>query len=96
MSFTLTPTAMVTLLMTMGVIAAASLRHAEAQGNASPKGEVSLASSVVSPGAELKLVVGDCKFTEGPASDAQGNVYLPTNLMIGSCASGSMAQSTIS
>jgi len=31
--------------------------------------------SVIAPGAELKLVVGDCKFTEGPASDAKGNVY---------------------
>lgn len=31
--------------------------------------------SVLAPGAELKLVVGDCKFTEGPASDAKGNVY---------------------
>lgn len=27
------------------------------------------------PGAELKLVSGGYKFTEGPASDAQGNVY---------------------
>lgn len=27
------------------------------------------------PGAELKLVTEDCKFTEGPAADAKGNVY---------------------
>src|SRR4051812_34694246 len=31
--------------------------------------------TVTTPGAELKKVVGDCKFTEGPASDAEGNVY---------------------
>ncbi len=31
--------------------------------------------SVVAPGAKLTLLVGDCKFTEGPASDAEGNVY---------------------
>jgi gluconolactonase len=31
--------------------------------------------SVVATGAELKLVVGDCKFTEGPACDSHGNVY---------------------
>ena len=30
---------------------------------------------VIAPGAELKKIVGDCKFTEGPASDAEGNVY---------------------
>jgi gluconolactonase len=33
------------------------------------------AASVVDSGAELELVVGDCKFTEGPACDAAGNVY---------------------
>lgn len=33
------------------------------------------AESVVVEGAELKLVVGDCKFTEGPASDSHGNVF---------------------
>jgi len=32
-------------------------------------------SSVVAPNAKLQLVTGDCKFTEGPASDAAGNVY---------------------
>ena len=32
-------------------------------------------TSVVAPGAELRQVVGDCKFTEGPAADAAGNVY---------------------
>ncbi len=31
--------------------------------------------AVVAPGAELKLVIADCKFTEGPAADADGNVY---------------------
>ena len=33
------------------------------------------AESVVAPGAELKKVAWDCKFSEGPASDAAGNVY---------------------
>lgn len=31
--------------------------------------------SIIAPGAELKKIVDDCKFTEGPASDAAGNVY---------------------
>jgi len=32
-------------------------------------------SAIVTPGAQLQKVVDDCKFTEGPACDAQGNVY---------------------
>ena len=32
-------------------------------------------SSVLAPNAKLQLVTGDCRFTEGPASDAAGNVY---------------------
>jgi gluconolactonase len=32
-------------------------------------------AGIVAEGAKLQLVVGDCKFTEGPASDAAGNVY---------------------
>lgn len=32
-------------------------------------------SAVVAPGAQLQRVVDDCKFTEGPAADAAGNVY---------------------
>ena len=31
--------------------------------------------SVIAPGSVLKKVVGDCKFTEGPACDADGNVF---------------------
>ncbi len=31
--------------------------------------------SIIAPGAELKKIVDDCKFTEGPAADAEGNVY---------------------
>ena len=34
-----------------------------------------LAELPAAPDAELKLVAGDCKFTEGPAADAKGNVY---------------------
>ena len=31
--------------------------------------------SVVAPGAEAHKLAGDFRFTEGPASDAAGNVY---------------------
>lgn len=31
--------------------------------------------AVTAPGAEVRQLAGDCKFTEGPASDAAGNVY---------------------
>jgi sugar lactone lactonase YvrE/CubicO group peptidase (beta-lactamase class C family) len=34
-----------------------------------------VAKSIIAPGAELKKIVTDCKFTEGPASDSEGNVY---------------------
>jgi gluconolactonase len=30
---------------------------------------------IIAPGAELKRIVSDCAFTEGPACDEQGNVY---------------------
>jgi len=48
---------------------------AGAQDSGTKAGESSSSQSVVAQGAKLKLVVGDCKFTEGPASDADGNVY---------------------
>lgn len=32
-------------------------------------------SSIIAPGAELHQVAADYKFTEGPAADAQGNVF---------------------
>ncbi|MCY3023072.1 MAG: SMP-30/gluconolactonase/LRE family protein [Planctomycetota bacterium] len=32
-------------------------------------------SAIVAPGAQLQKVADDCKFTEGPACDAEGNVY---------------------
>jgi gluconolactonase len=31
--------------------------------------------AIVAPGAELQQVAADYKFTEGPAVDAQGNVF---------------------
>lgn len=31
--------------------------------------------SLLAPGARVEKVAGDCSFTEGPAADAQGNVY---------------------
>ena len=36
---------------------------------------LSLGAGIVEPGAKLEKLAGDFKFTEGPASDAQGNVY---------------------
>lgn len=42
---------------------------------ASPSSSSELGGSVVADGAKLTLVVDDCKFTEGPASDVDGNVY---------------------
>ena len=35
----------------------------------------SLGAGVVEPGAKLQKLAGDFKFTEGPAADAEGNVY---------------------
>jgi len=32
-------------------------------------------ASIIAPGAQLTTIVSDCKFTEGPASDADGNVF---------------------
>jgi len=42
-------------------------------------------SGIVSPGAEVKKLAGDFKFTEGPAADAQGDVYftdIPANRIL--------------
>lgn len=42
-------------------------------------------TAVIAPGAEAKKLAGDFKFTEGPAADAQGNVYftdIPTNRIL--------------
>jgi gluconolactonase len=33
------------------------------------------ADTVLAPGAKVELLAGDCKFTEGPTTDAAGNVY---------------------
>jgi len=41
--------------------------------------------SLVAPGAQVKKLAGDFKFTEGPAGDAQGNVYfsdIPNNRIL--------------
>jgi len=40
-----------------------------------PQSRSSGNSSIVAPGARLEKLAGDFKFTEGPASDAAGNVY---------------------
>ena len=39
-------------------------------------GGIRAADGVVEPGATLQKLSGDFKFTEGPAADAEGNVYL--------------------
>jgi len=42
-------------------------------------------TGVVAPGAEVKKLAGDFRFTEGPASDAAGNVYftdIPNNRIL--------------
>jgi len=42
-------------------------------------------AGIVAPGAEVKKLAGDFKFTEGPAADAQGNVYfsdIPNNRIL--------------
>ena len=41
--------------------------------------------SVVAPGAEMRKLAGDFQFTEGPAADAEGNVYftdIPNNRIL--------------
>jgi len=60
-------------LFATGMIAG-PLSPSAAQADAVQESGSSLIS-VVAEGAALELVVGDCKFTEGPASDAEGNVY---------------------
>jgi len=58
-----TPTKPISLFLYASlVIGAASQAHAADCG-------------IIAPGAELKLVADTFKFTEGPASDAAGNVY---------------------
>jgi gluconolactonase len=42
-------------------------------------------AAVVAPGAQVKKLAGDFQFTEGPAADAQGNVYfsdIPNNRIL--------------
>lgn len=50
-----------------------------------PANKVAKSKSLVAPGAEVKKVVGDFKFTEGPAGDAEGNLYftdIPNNRIL--------------
>jgi len=45
-------------------------------------GGIAQDASVVAPGAKVKKLAGDFRFTEGPAADAKGNVYftdIPNN-----------------
>jgi gluconolactonase len=42
---------------------------------AAPAGGRGAGTSVAAPGAKLEKLAGDFKFTEGPAADAEGNVY---------------------
>ncbi|MCL5279306.1 MAG: SMP-30/gluconolactonase/LRE family protein [Planctomycetes bacterium] len=55
------------------------------QENKPAKKEAAGGKSLVAPGAEVKKVVNDFQFTEGPAGDAVGNVYfsdIPSNRII--------------
>lgn len=75
MKLTSPPSNAVAMLLAIMAIIAARSEQVAAQEQGVQKGDSSAIHSVVAVGAELKLVVGDCKFTEGPASDVQGNVY---------------------
>ncbi len=60
--------------LTIALIVAAALTVCNAQN-----------PTVVAPGAEVKKLAGDLGFTEGPAADAQGNVYftdIPNNRIL--------------
>jgi gluconolactonase len=49
------------------------------------KKEAAKSKSLIAPGAQVKKLTGDFKFTEGPAGDAQGNVYfsdIPNNRIL--------------
>jgi len=49
----------------------AAQRRKQATSRAASAGE----GRLIAPGAKLEKLAGGCKFTEGPAADAQGNVY---------------------
>lgn len=60
--------------LTIALIVAAAVSACSAQS-----------TSVVAPGAEVTKLAGDLGFTEGPAADAQGNVYftdIPNNRIL--------------
>ena len=63
---------MLVLLVMLPLLSAAVLF---AQSGGSGAGGGGAAGGVVEPGAKLERLAGDFKFTEGPAADAQGNVY---------------------
>jgi gluconolactonase len=76
MKLLLIPSLRTALIITFGVaFAQPFIPVVDAQDNQRQGSRLLASQSVVPQGAELKLVVGDCKFTEGPASDAQGNVF---------------------
>lgn len=54
------------LLLVAPLLLSASLTHRASANDL---------ASIVAEGAQLQLKVSDCKFTEGPAADREGNVY---------------------
>jgi gluconolactonase len=49
------------------------------------KKDAAASKSLIAPGTQVKKLAGDFKFTEGPAGDAQGNVYfsdIPNNRIL--------------
>src|SRR5687767_10890517 len=55
-------------LSALPILLAAFNRSSSAAGQGTP------ARGIVAPGARLEKVAGGCRFTEGPAADAEGNV----------------------
>jgi gluconolactonase len=56
-------------------VAALSVASAGFAGKVHPVQEGAASGGVIEPGAKLEKLAGDFKFTEGPASDREGNVY---------------------
>jgi len=70
-------------VLALGVTGVARERAAKKERPA--KREAVQSKNLVAPGAEVKKLAGDFKFTEGPAGDAQGNVYfsdIPNNRIL--------------
>src|SRR3954471_10543579 len=60
------------MCLTLGVLSLAAVATLAIAAADTPAGA---GGSVVAPGAKLQMLAGEFKFTEGPASDAEGNVF---------------------